>query len=116
MLEGVYSQREQFTLHARIRYDFALGKALDDIGQYDRAFAAYDEGNRIQHALLPVDEARADALMEAIINTFTPEFFRHRECWAGAKLRDRMPIFIVGMPRSGTTLLEQILSSHKSPS
>lgn len=114
MLEGVYAQREQLTPHARIRYDFALGKALDDIGQYDRAFAAYDEGNRIQHSILPMDEARADALLEEILSTFTPEFFKARERWAGAKPRDKTPIFIVGMPRSGTTLLEQILSSHKS--
>lgn len=114
MLEGVYAQREQLTPHARIRYDFALGKALDDIGQYDRAFAAYDEGNRIQHALLPMDEARADALLDAIINTFTHEFFKERERWQGAKPRGKTPIFIVGMPRSGTTLLEQILCSHKS--
>ncbi len=114
MLESVYAQREQLIPHARIRYDFALGKALDDIGQYDRAFAAYDEGNRIQHALLPMDEARADALLDAILNTFTPEFFKERERWGGAKQRGKTPIFIVGMPRSGTTLLEQILCSHKS--
>ena len=114
MLESVHAQREQLTPQARIRYDFALGKALDDIGQYDRAFAAYDEGNRIQHALLPMDEARADALLDAILNTFTPEFFKERERWSGAKPRGKTPIFIVGMPRSGTTLLEQILCSHKS--
>ncbi len=114
MLEGVYAQREQLTSHARIRYAFALGKALDDIGQYDRAFLAYDEGNRIQHSLLPMDEARADALLEAILTIFTPEFFKERERWAGAKPRGKTPIFIVGMPRSGTTLLEQILCSHKS--
>lgn len=114
MLEGVHAQREQLTPHARIRYDFALGKALDDIGQYDRAFAAYDEGNRIQHALLPMDEARADALLDAILQTFTTEFFKERARWPGAKPRGKTPIFIVGMPRSGTTLLEQILCSHKS--
>lgn len=114
MLESVYAQRERLTPAARIRYGFAIGKALDDTGQYDRAFAAYDEGNRIQHSLLPIDEARADALLEAILQTFTPEFFKERERWAGAKPRGKTPIFIVGMPRSGTTLLEQILCSHKS--
>ena len=114
MLEAVYAQREKLTSHARIRYDFALGKALDDIGQYDRAFAAYDEGNRIQHSLLPVNEEKADALLEAILTTFTPEFFKERARWSGAKPRGKTPIFIVGMPRSGTTLLEQILCSHKS--
>jgi tetratricopeptide (TPR) repeat protein len=114
MLEAVHAQREKLTATARIRYDFALGKALDDIGRYDRAFAAYDEGNQIQHSLLPMDEARADALQNAILQTFTSEFFKERERWQGAKPRGKTPIFIVGMPRSGTTLLEQILCSHKS--
>ena len=114
MLEGVYAQRQNLEASARIRYDFALGKALDDIGQYDRAFAAYDEGNRIQHTLLPCDEDRADKLLQDILNVFTPEFFKTRQHWQGNQAKGKTPIFIVGMPRSGTTLLEQILCSHKS--
>lgn len=115
MLEKVYADREQLSSHARIRYDFALGKALDDIGQYDRAFAAYEEGNRLQHHLLPCDERRADQLVDAIINTFTPEFIASKLDQRVPTLgKGKTPIFIVGMPRSGTTLLEQILSSHPS--
>lgn len=115
MLEGVYANREHLSDHARIRYDFALGKALDDIGQYDRAFAAYEEGNRLQHAILPCDERRADELVDAIIDTFTPEFFASKlEQRPLSSAKGKTPIFIVGMPRSGTTLLEQILSSHPS--
>ena len=114
MLEGVYAKRDQLNSHARIRYDFALGKAWDDIGQYDRAFAAYDEGNRIQHAILPCDEQRADELIDSIISTFTPEFFASRLEQRPAPSKTKTPIFIVGMPRSGTTLLEQILSTHPS--
>jgi tetratricopeptide (TPR) repeat protein len=114
MLESVYGQREQLTPNARIRYGFALGKALDDIGQYDRAFAAYDEGNRIQHSMLPVDETRDDKLVDDIIQTFTHEFFAERQHVTGSTVQGKTPIFIVGMPRSGTTLLEQILCTHPS--
>lgn len=114
ILEQIYAQRSSLPESARIRYAFALGKALDDIGRYDDAFKAYQEGNRLQHARLPVDESSADELLKAIINVFTPEFFAQRKQWVGAVDSKRVPIFIVGMPRSGTTLLEQILSTHRS--
>ena len=114
LLERVYAQRQTLSDHARIRYCFALGKALDDTGAYDRAYAAYEEGNRLQHALLPMDEARADALLAQIMAVFDEGFFAERRSWQGAADPQRTPIFIVGMPRSGTTLLEQILCSHPS--
>ncbi len=124
MLEGVYARRAQLSSHARIRYCFALGKALDDTAEYDRAFAAYEEGNRLQHALLPIDEAKADAMLARILAVFDAKFFEERRAWREAPLSptpkggggrsSRTPVFIVGMPRSGTTLLEQILCSHAS--
>ena len=113
-LEQVYDHRGQLNTHARIRYCFALGKARDDIGEYEGAFAAYAEGNQLQHALLPMDEARADALLERIITVFDADFFGQRQAWRPPADARRTPIFIVGMPRSGTTLLEQILCSHAS--
>lgn len=94
---------------ARIRYWFALGKAREDAGRYDEAFSAYAEGNRLKHASQPCDEARADELLERIVTVFDRDFFEARRAMRGC---DKTPIFIVGMPRSGTTLLEQILSSH----
>ena len=122
---------------ARIRYWFALGKAREDVGRYDEAFAAYAEGNRLQHALLPCDEARADEMLTRVMTTFSREFFEAHTLspspspvngrggshsspltlvgeGLGARedASSKSPIFIVGMPRSGTTLLEQILSSH----
>jgi len=97
---------------ARIRYWFALGKAREDVGRYDEAFAAYAEGNRLQHALLPCDEARADEMLTRVITTFSREFFDTRPTISPSPDESKAPIFIVGMPRSGTTLLEQILSSH----
>jgi tetratricopeptide (TPR) repeat protein len=111
ILENANQIQHQFNDHVRIRYNFALGKALDDIGQYDRAFAAYALGNELQHALLPVDEIRADQLIEEIFRTFNSSFFEERKGWSK---NSSSPIFIVGMPRSGTTLLEQILASHPS--
>jgi tetratricopeptide (TPR) repeat protein len=117
LLEQVYANRASLSEHARIRYCFAFGKALDDTGDYDRAFAAYAEGNQIQHALLPMDEDRADAMVTNIIKVFDHNFFAKRASsvtLAMSEDQPKTPIFIVGMPRSGTTLLEQILSSHAS--
>lgn len=113
-LQAIYDKRTGLSTSARIRYDFALGKALDDIGAYDRAFEAYEEGNALQHGLLPMDEAKADAMLEAIVATFDEGFFAKRQSWQGCADPTRTPIFIVGMPRSGTTLLEQVLCSHPS--
>jgi tetratricopeptide (TPR) repeat protein len=114
LLEGVYANRASLTDHARIRYCFALGKALDDTGEYDRAFTAYEEGNRVQHALLPMDERQADSMLDNIIRVFDDAFFAARKPAVPETMAGRSPIFIVGMPRSGTTLLEQILCSHAS--
>jgi tetratricopeptide (TPR) repeat protein len=111
-LRQIDSRRSRYDAPTRIRLDFAYGKALDDIGAYDQAFAAYAEGNRLQHALLPCDEARADALLQAIMQNFDADFFARRSAWQ-LPGDARTPVFIVGMPRSGTTLLEQILSSHR---
>jgi hypothetical protein len=93
----------------RIRYWFALGKAREDVGRYDAAFTAYTEGNRLQHDRLPCDEARADEMLARLIAVFDRDLFAARRDVRGG---DKTPIFIVGMPRSGTTLLEQILASH----
>lgn len=114
MLEQVFARRDSLTIEARIRYAFAIGKALDDIGRYDQAFAAYEEGNRLQHSILPINEERADALVADILKVFSPDFFEERKTWVGEVDKKHIPIFIVGMPRSGTTLLEQILSTHRS--
>ncbi|MEW6329982.1 MAG: sulfotransferase [Pseudomonadota bacterium] len=108
-LERQLARAGDMPLMARIRYWFALGKAREDAGHYDDAFAAYAEGNRLQHALLPCDEARADAMLERLTTVFDRDFFAAHRDVPGS---DKKPVFIVGMPRSGTTLLEQILASH----
>ncbi len=93
----------------RFHFEFALGKALEDRGDHAASFAHYAEGNRLRRAMIDYDpedlagqRARAAAL-------FTPAFFAARP--GGNPAPD--PIFIVGLQRSGSTLVEQILSSHK---
>ncbi|GAB1233906.1 tetratricopeptide repeat-containing sulfotransferase family protein [Ferrigenium sp. UT5] len=116
-LERILDNAAAMPVAARIRYWFALGKAREDVGRYDDAFAAYEAGNRLQHEILPCDEARADEMLERVMTVFDRAFFEARMPSPPAPLplageESKAPIFIVGMPRSGTTLLEQILSSH----
>lgn len=108
-LERNLDKAASLPVKARSRYWFALGKALEDVARYDEAFTAYAAGNRLQHELLPCDEVRADEMLDRVQAVFSREFFETHKEVTGS---DKAPIFIVGMPRSGTTLLEQILSSH----
>lgn len=94
---------------SKARFDFALGKAHVDIGAYEDAFRYYAEGAAVRRRLLPYDEVATLALISGFKTVFTPEFVeRHR----AAGDPDQRPIFILGMPRSGTSLIEQILASH----
>jgi len=93
----------------RFHLEFALGKAEEDAGAYQASFAHYAEGNRRRRALIDYDAAELSRTVDRQIGLFTPEFFAAREGW-GAPARD--PIFVVSLPRSGSTLIEQILASH----
>ena len=97
-------------LHARIRLNVALGHYYDRQRDYDLAFEFLRTGNAMQHAQDPYDSSQFTAAVDRLIEVFTPQFFAAapRSC-AGHGER---PVFIVGMPRSGTTLVEQILASH----
>lgn len=88
---------------------FALGKALEDAGDAAGAFAHYDQGNRLRHASMRHDPDLHDQEVRQTAATFTARFLADMGP-GGAPAAD--PIFIVGMPRSGSTLIEQILSSH----
>jgi predicted Zn-dependent protease len=93
----------------RCQFEFALGKAFEDEGAYEQSFQHYAAGNAQRQALMPYsadDSARRVRRNKAI---FTEQFFAGRS-GCGAEAAD--PIFIVGLPRSGSTLIEQILSSH----
>jgi tetratricopeptide (TPR) repeat protein len=87
----------------------ALGKAHDDLGEPDMAVRHFAEANHIKALLAKFDRAGVSARTDALIARFTREFFA---AGASGGHPSRAPVMIVGLPRSGTTLLEQILSSH----
>jgi len=99
------SEEDRFHLH------FALGKALEDDAQYTESFTHYAEGNALRKKRVAFDPDESTEQLQRAKALFTPEFFAARH-GAGCKSAD--PIFIVGLPRSGSTLLEQILSSHSA--
>lgn len=93
----------------RLRVHFALGKAYEDLGQDERSFDHYAKGNAIRAGQLRHDPARVTDLVARIEQTVTRKLIASRS-EAGCRAAD--PIFILGMPRSGSTLVEQILASH----
>ncbi|HXQ32183.1 MAG TPA: sulfotransferase [Steroidobacteraceae bacterium] len=101
--------RNDLTDEDRLHFEFALGKALEDAASYQESFAWYAAGSTIRRRLIPYDADETTTYVRRSKQLFTAEFFAAR-AGAGAQAPD--PIFIVGMPRSGSTLLEQILASH----
>jgi tetratricopeptide (TPR) repeat protein len=93
----------------RLHFEFALGKALEDERQYEAAFRHYRAGNAQRLDLRPYHAGETTGFVRRAKALYTPEFFaRH---WnSGCSATD--PIFILGMPRAGSTLIEQILASH----
>jgi tetratricopeptide (TPR) repeat protein len=88
---------------------FAYAKALDDRGEHAKALDHYIVGGRMKRAQLDYKEGETFEFFDAIREVFTKDVFANRE-FAG--IDDERPVFIIGMPRSGSTLVEQILSSH----
>jgi tetratricopeptide (TPR) repeat protein len=88
---------------------FAYAKALDDRGEHERALQHYVTGGRMKRGQLEYKESDTHGFFDSIRDAFPKEVFENRK-FAG--LDDDRPVFIVGMPRSGSTLVEQILSSH----
>lgn len=88
---------------------FAYAKALDDRGEHERALEHYITGGKLKRAQLNYDEGEIHGFFDAIREAFPKEAFTERT-FAGNP--DERPVFIVGMPRSGSTLAEQIISSH----
>ncbi len=88
---------------------FALGKAEEDNKNYKNSIAAYIKGNTLKSKQVPWDSKKFSYECDELISFFTKEFFEQYE---GVGDQNSDPIFIVGLPRSGSTLIEQILSSH----
>jgi cytochrome c-type biogenesis protein CcmH/NrfG len=101
--------RGDLTDEDKLHFEFSLGKALEDEQAYAQSFTHYAAGNTLRHGLHPYSADDNAAFVQRSKAVFTPEFFAAR-AGGGAPARD--PIFIVGMPRAGSTLLEQILASH----
>ncbi|WP_292575669.1 sulfotransferase family protein, partial [Mesorhizobium sp.] len=107
-MEAEHAKAPQGSL-ARMQLSFGLGKVNDDLKDYGRAFDYFAEGNAIRRQGIDYDPVRTRGEFEAMKAAFDKTFFeKHRTSDISADT----PIFVVGMPRSGTTLVEQIIASH----
>lgn len=102
-------QRTDLNDDDRLRLHFALGKAFEDLGENELSFTHYAKGNSLRAGQIQYDPALVTKLVAATEATLT-EALLQRRGQDGCKARD--PIFVVGMPRAGSTLVEQILASH----
>lgn len=108
-LEGLARNEVSFPDKQRVELHFALGKAYDDLRRHASAFEHLQKGNVIKRRLVDYDEVKELTIIREMADVFTPEVFKKRH---GVGDPSDVPVFIVGMPRSGTTLVEQILASH----
>lgn len=108
-MEALAQDIGSFTDDHRIVLHYALAKAYDDIGRYEPAFDHLVQGSRIKRTQIAYDEAATLDLHQRVARVFTPALM---QTMSGSGDPSSLPVFIVGMPRSGTTLIEQILASH----
>jgi tetratricopeptide (TPR) repeat protein len=104
-------ERKELNAEDRWHLHFTLGKALEDEGDYSESFAQYRDGNRLRREALDHDADEITLHVARSCAFFTRDFFAYRAD-AGCPAPD--PIFIVGLPRAGSTLMEQILASHSA--
>jgi tetratricopeptide (TPR) repeat protein len=97
------------TADARLKIHLALGKAFDDLGDFAEAMTHFDAADALRSNLQTFDAAGFEARVERLITRFTPDLIARAPDFGFA---DRAAVLILGLPRSGTTLVEQILSSH----
>ncbi|MEJ0084922.1 MAG: sulfotransferase [Pseudomonadota bacterium] len=102
-------ERDDLKNDDRFHFQFSLGKALEDAGEYDASFDYYAKGNALRRKLVRYDADENAAHVARSRKRFTREFFAARSGW-GDPAPD--PIFVVGLPRAGSTLIEQILATH----
>ena len=108
-MDEIFKNARNPEADAYLPLHFAYAKALDDRGEHERALEHYVIGGKMKRAQLNYDEAETHGFFDAIRAVFPKEAFENRK-FEG--IPDERPVFIVGMPRSGSTLVEQILSSH----
>ena len=103
------STRDDLVDDSRVCIHFALGKVYDDCGQYDQAFDHYQRGNQLMQKSLDFDRAEQTDSISRLITSFSEDIFNRHP---GLGSESELPVFIIGMPRTGTTLVEQIIASH----
>ena len=108
-MEALLAPEKGETYASRMLLNFALGKAYLDLGDSPAAFRHLDEGNRMKRAIASYSADATEKFLAEVAAAFTPALLGRL---ADQGLRSPAPIFIVGMPRSGTTLIEQILAAH----
>jgi len=109
MMEALAAKSDGLSKTDRLQLEFALGKAYGDLKDFRRSFTHLLAGNAAKRATISYDEAPVFALFDRIEATFTRELIAQK---SGGGDSSRIPIFVIGMPRSGTTLVEQIIASH----
>lgn len=100
---AILSSDEKSAVH------FSLGKAFEDLADYNQAFEHFDKANKLARKNITYQSKHTQSLTDTIINTFSAEFLKAH---ADSGNKSNAPIFVVSMPRSGSTLVEQILASH----
>jgi tetratricopeptide (TPR) repeat protein len=108
-MEGLARDADKLPESARIDLHFALAKALADIGEYARSFGELLAGNALKRRTLLYDETATLREFERVRAVFAPTLINERRSEGEPSA---VPVFVIGMPRSGTTLIEQILASH----
>lgn len=100
---------EDLTTQSRVNFLFALAKAREDRSDFDAAWKYYQHGNVLQRSEVSYDPVQTEVLTATLRDVFDADLFARN---AGVGNSDPSPIFIIGLPRSGSTLIEQILASH----
>jgi tetratricopeptide (TPR) repeat protein len=108
-MEKLLSGNQIQSFSDRMYLHFTLGKAYLDIGNSEQAFRHLNEGNRMKRTTFSFDSEATRQWLEQIAKTFSPALFKK---YNAVGTPSQMPVFVVGIPRSGTTLVEQILASH----
>jgi tetratricopeptide (TPR) repeat protein len=108
-LEKLARDASPLSIDDRIELHFSLGKAYDDLSRYAEAFGQWRDGNALKRRLGSYNEAATLGALDRVRSVFMPDLLR---AWQNAGHPSSVPVFIIGMPRSGTTLVEQIIASH----
>ena len=108
-IEQLARDSTSFCVEDRIELHFAVAKAFDDVGRHVEAFRQWLDGNALKRRLIEYDETVELGEFDRVRAVFTTEMIKARQNTGHSS---SLPVFIIGMPRSGSTLVEQILASH----